>query len=64
MDTIYFAGFCVFVSLIIVWGYFKDDHADFNGGQKSKKFSLKDAKASKDLEPLQEKDEPPKANLL
>lgn len=64
MDTLYFAGFCVFVSAIIVWGYLKDDHADFNGSPKGKKFSLKDARASEDLKPEQKKDEPPQANLL
>lgn len=62
MDTLYFAGFCVFISLIILWGYKNDDHAEFNDGLGNKKFSPKKS----DVEPSANTDEEdtPRANLL
>lgn len=62
MDTLYFAGFCIFISLIILWGYLKDDHAEFNEGLGKKKFSPK----KPDAEPSVKTDEEdtPRANLL
>lgn len=62
MDTLYFAGFCIFISLIILWGYLKDDHAEFNDGLGKKKFSPKKSDAEHSAKTDEE--DTPKANLL
>lgn len=62
MDTLYFAGFCIFIALIIVWGFLKDDHEEFNQDLGKKKFSLKQP-TSEETEPPKD-DDTPQANLL
>lgn len=62
MDTLYFAGFCIFISLIILWGYLKDDHAEFNEGLGKKKFSPK--KPEVEVSAKIDEEDTPRANLL
>ena len=63
METLYFAGFCVFIGLIIFWGFRTDDFAEFNDAVKDKRFSIGAKKTVKKPKKAEE-DEPPKANLL
>lgn len=62
MDTLYFMGFCFLIALAILWGYRNDDHAEFNGGGGSKKFSPK--KTGPAPAPKPDEKDTPQANLL
>ncbi|MBO6503786.1 MAG: hypothetical protein JJ850_12685 [Kordiimonadaceae bacterium] len=70
MDTIYFAAFCVFIFLIVVWGYKFDDYEEFNKDLGNKKFTMSPKKdpeeKSMDVtsEPEPEEDDLPRGNLL
>lgn len=70
LDTLYFAGFCLFIGVIIFWGYRVDDHEEFNAGSGSKKFSIKKPGVKKPgAEPSPQADrddqkDTPRANLL
>ena len=63
METIYFAAFCVFIAVIIFWGFRNDDFAEFNGDTRNKKFSL-GGKPPKTEEKKEDDDDYPQANLL
>ena len=63
METLYFVGFCIFIAVIIFWGFRNDDFAEFVGSNKDKKFSL--TKNSNKPSPKNDTDDDePKANLL
>ena len=63
METIYFAGFCIFIALIILWGFRVDDFAEFNDQAGDKRFSI--GKKKTVVEPENTgNDDTPKANLL
>ncbi len=70
MDTIYFAAFCIFIFLIVVWGYKFDDYEEFNKDLGKKKFSVTPKKVEEeepvaDIEPnVPEEDDLPRGNLL
>lgn len=70
MDTIYFAAFCVFIFLIVVWGYKFDDYEEFNNDLGSKKFSVGPKKGPEEenveevVAPEPEDDDLPRGNLL
>ena len=69
MDTLYFVAFCVFIFVIVAWGYKFDDYEEFNDQLGNKKFSIK-PKAK--IEQVEEEDAPeppddddlPRGNLL
>lgn len=70
MDTIYFAAFCIFIFLIVAWGYKFDDYEEFNKDLGSKKFSVtpkkpNNEKPETDIETKDdEEDDLPRGNLL
>lgn len=63
METIYFAGFCVFIAVIIFWGFRNDDFAEFNDVAKDKRFSVGQKNTKVEPEKVDD-DDLPKANLL
>lgn len=70
MMTLYFAGFCIFIFLIVVWGYKFDDYEEFNRDLGKKKFSLTksvDETVTEDDEvsaDVGKEDDLPRGNLL
>lgn len=70
MDTLYFVAFCVFIFVIVAWGYKFDDYEEFNDQLGNKKFSIKPkAKAEQAVDEEEvietpDDDDLPRGNLL
>ena len=47
MTTIYFAFFCLLVAFIVFIAFKNDDHDEFYGASKDKRFSMQKAKTIK-----------------
>ena len=70
MDTLYFVGFCVFIFVIVAWGYKFDDYEEFNDELGNKKFTIKrkakmeQVEEREDASETSDDDDLPRGNLL